>query len=336
MYDDPSPHEGTAFRWSLDGYPQLPYCLKSPRYQGALLERLAFTFRSLPIVFDRGRYELAKNVQFLWHSLEKCLIAATLELFKAAEVLHHLSFASFKYPSEYGYLRTFINKKQIRRLALMARDAFVPLMAMCSYAISLTPEFNTNNPPWVAKLEEAGIHPEWVEQLRTSQLADFSGSNERVGVIVQPKCVWLNRIPRMIKAGVPLWFVWDDPTDFSNTPVAKYCPTRAEVQAARHAGQWQEVQRGLTSVSNNSTALPDDSTFVPDDSTLVPDDSTLVPDTPSQPLATSDERFPRPDPLSSQRRGETMDQFFERRAGRHVLMERSESPAERRSQLDHA
>jgi hypothetical protein len=329
MYNDPLPHEGSAFRWSLDGYPQLPYCLKHPRYQGALLERLAFTFRSLPIDFDRGRYELSQNVQTLWHSLENCLIAATWELFRAANVMHHLSFQPFRYPSEYGYRRTYINKKQTRRLALMARDAFVPLMAMCSYAISLTPDFNTDNPSWVAKLEEVGIHPEWVEQLRTSQLADFSDTNERVGVIIQPNCVWLNRIPKMIKAGVPLWFLWDQPGDFTNTLVAKYRPTLAEVQAARRTGSWQEVPRVLASVSDDSTTLPDDSTFVPDD-------SSLVPDTPSQPSATSQERFPKPDPLSGQKRGETMDQFFDRRAARHALMEKSESPAERRSRLDRA
>ena len=112
MYDDPSPHEGTAFRWSLDGYPQLLYCLKSPQYQGALLECLAFTFCSLHITFDQGCYKLAKNVQFLWHLLEKCLIVAPLELFKATNILHRLSFTSFKYPSEYGYLRTYINKNK--------------------------------------------------------------------------------------------------------------------------------------------------------------------------------------------------------------------------------
>src|SRR6202040_3788085 len=154
----------------------------------------------------------------------------------------------------------------------------------------------------------------------------------------------------MIKTGVPLWFVGDHPNHFSNTLVAKYRPMHAEVQAAWRTGQWQEVPRALTSVSDNSTALldhptfvpddstlvPDDSTLVPDDSTFVPDDSTLVPDTPSQPLATSDERFPTPDPLSGQRRRETMDQFFERRAARHALMESSESLAERRSRLDRA
>ena len=70
-------------------------------------------------------------------------------------------------------------------------------------------------------------------------------------------------------------------------------------------GQWQEVLQALTSISDTSTTLlnhptfvPNNSTFVPNDSTFVPDNSTLVPNTPSQPLATSDEWFPRPDPLS--------------------------------------
>ena len=192
MYNNPLPHEASTLWWSLDGYPQLPYCLKHPQYQGTLLEHLTYTYHSLPIDFDWGRYELSKKVQILWHSLENCLIAAIWELFRAANIMHHLSFQPFKYPSKYGYHRTYINKNHTTWLALMARNAVIPLMAMCCYSISLTPDFNTDNPPWVAKLEEMRICPEWVKQLGTSHLADFLDTSERVGVIMQPHCVWLN------------------------------------------------------------------------------------------------------------------------------------------------
>jgi hypothetical protein len=30
---------------------------------------------------------------------------------------------------------------------------------------------------WMKKLEERGIHPEWIQSLKTSQVADFSESN---------------------------------------------------------------------------------------------------------------------------------------------------------------
>ena len=31
---EPRPSDATTFRWSLNPFPQLPYCLKYPRYQG--------------------------------------------------------------------------------------------------------------------------------------------------------------------------------------------------------------------------------------------------------------------------------------------------------------
>jgi hypothetical protein len=116
-----------------------------------------------------------------------------------------------------------------------AQDAFVPLMALCLYAISLTPDFTTENPSWVAKLEEMGIHPEWVQLLKDSQLAEFSASNDRVGVIIQPNCTWLNRVPRMVQANVPMYILWDIPGAYSDTEwfQKKYCPTFEEVKEAR-------------------------------------------------------------------------------------------------------
>jgi hypothetical protein len=200
-------------------------------------------------------------------------------------------------------------------------------MALCSYAISLTPSFTDENPPWVKRLEERGIHPEWIQLLEASQLADFSDSNLRLGVIIRPKCEWLNDIPNMIRANVPLWFLWDDPEDFSKSLMiySKYCPTRDEVRAAK-------LQQRVTANAPDVFGQ----TFPGGDWTSVPTDPLPLPPAPAgaPPPPASNERFPKPDQFGGQRRGETMKEFFDRRAARHVLIEQRESPAERTSRLD--
>jgi hypothetical protein len=214
-------------------------------------------------------------------------------------------FAEFQKPSEYGYRRMFGKCDQAVKCCMKARDAFIPLMALCSFAISYIPCFTTENPPWIEKLVEVGIHPEWVQSLKTSQLVDFSANNKRVGVIVQPQCVWLYLVPNMVRANVPLWFLWDSPEAISKSPVYTYLPTFEEVREAQMAAQWWEAAK--------QQVAPGTHYWTPiDDLALVSNNSTLVADGPSQPPLS--EQYPKPNPFSGQKRGGTMDDFFARRA----------------------
>ncbi|KIM85942.1 hypothetical protein PILCRDRAFT_86667 [Piloderma croceum F 1598] len=152
------------------------------------------------------------------------------------------------------------------------------------------PDFTAENPSWVAKLQEMGIHPEWVQLLKDSQLADFSASNERIGVIIQPNCKCLNHVSRLVQANVPVYILWDNPSDFSDTPWfrTRYCPTFEEVKAARLAAYLRKAQQPPSwgDISNASDAANDDSTLVPDDLTMVPDQQ---PPTPVQQLPMPDQ-----------------------------------------------
>ena len=178
------------------------------------------------------------------------------------------------------------------------------------------------------KLEERGIHLEWIWLLETSQLANFSDSNLHLGVIVQPKCKWLNDIPNMIRANIPLWFLWNDPEDFSKSLIiySKCCPTRDEVRVARPQ---QQVVRNAPDIFGQTFSGGDWTSYPTDVLPLLPAPAGALP------LPASNEQFPKPDPFSGQRRGETMKEFFDRCAMRHVLIEQRESPAEKTSWLDH-
>jgi hypothetical protein len=252
-----------------------------------------------------------------WQSLKVCLEAATVKLFNAVGALHSLDFCVFWRPSQYGYLNLFNKRPQCIQCCMNSRDAFVPLMALCSYAISLTPNFTAENASWVAKIEEMGIHEERVHLLKDSQLAKFSAFNERVGVIIQPNCTWLNHFSRLVQANVPVYILWDSPGAYFDTKwfQKKYCPTLEEVKEVQLVGYLRNASWG--DISNSGGAENDNSTLAPDDSTLVPD---------QQP--------PTPDQVSGQRRGETMDQFFPRPAARREQMEATEMPVNKRSRLD--
>lgn len=321
-FDDyATPRDATTLRCSLNLYPHLAYCLMWPLYREPLLQRLSCSRRTIPLEYIRTCWEMPKDLAYSWWSLEECLAAVANELLTWVRFPNYtgppknFGIMFFPKPSSFGYRRAFFNRAVCVRCCIRSRDAFIPLMALCSYAISLTPSFTDENPSWVQRLEERGIHPEWIQSLKASQLADFSNTNLRLGVIIRPKCEWLKDIPNMIRANVPLWFLWDDPKDFSDSLLIynKYCPTRAEVQAAYLQ---QQGMANPPDMSGRSFPLAP-----------APTDAPLQP-------PPSNEQFPKPDPFSGQRRGETMEEFFVRRATRHVLMEQRESLAERTSRLD--
>src|SRR5262249_14215276 len=85
---------------------------------------------------------------------------------------------------------------------------FVPLMAMCLWAIAhllSDSEIGPNapvNPYWATFLVQQGVHPGWVENLQRSDVGNFS--IKRVGTIIIPtKWNWPHHIEILIRAAVP-------------------------------------------------------------------------------------------------------------------------------------
>jgi hypothetical protein len=118
-----------------------------------------------------------------------------------------------------------------------SRDAFVPLMALCSWSISLVGALLTTNntPRWVNMLQEnPTVLPSWIEDLQHSMIANFNirrfGSfmdvtNDDVKRIISP----------MLQADVPIWFYWgtmSKPIASYDRALEKYCPSQAQIDAA--------------------------------------------------------------------------------------------------------
>jgi hypothetical protein len=100
-----------------------------------------------------------------------------------------------------------------RQCAMKSRDAFVPLMALCTFAISITKPSQTipgKSPRWVSLLQaEANVHASWIEDLMQSNVADLSGRTVRAGAFIDVSSFdSSNFINSFIEAKVPIWFYW--------------------------------------------------------------------------------------------------------------------------------
>src|SRR3954449_401947 len=96
-------------------------------------------------------------------------------------------------------------EKEAQCQCMMARDAFIFLMALCSYFIFLQGASTT----WNQKLVDLRmVHPEWAQNLGETPVADFSV--ERVGTIRSPhsNVQWASDLCMLIAAKVPVWIFW--------------------------------------------------------------------------------------------------------------------------------
>ena len=238
-------------------------------------------------------WRLSPETQNQWARLETGLRVVTYALMKEAKVLLPLDFRHFRLPSEYGWGCEVGEERYARKLAMRARDAFNPLMALCSYAISLLLhrdlDPSTDNPNWAQVLiEKADVHPEWVKSLQESPVADFS-PGKRVGVIVHMgRCQFLDHIPAMIRANVPIWLYWGH----LNSIFSPFHKVATMYRPSKDAVKATQMNQGATEMSQ-ADALPRIS-------------------------------YPEPEAHSGQKRGETWQEFFVRREesnARRILQE---------------
>ncbi|KZP19850.1 hypothetical protein FIBSPDRAFT_892431 [Athelia psychrophila] len=121
-----------------------------------------------------------------WQNLEVALVAITQELLQFSRVTLPTDWQWFPLPSKYNYQCGHLGKEKFLRSILLARDAFIPLMAHCSFAIAMTREFRKENPPWARRLMDIGIRPSFVQELQVSQVADFSAHH--MGTFIRENC----------------------------------------------------------------------------------------------------------------------------------------------------
>ncbi|KZP05288.1 hypothetical protein FIBSPDRAFT_766062, partial [Athelia psychrophila] len=167
--DPPYPRECRDLRFFSNAYPWLAFTPTTPRYQGTLLGRLACSKNSLVpkgwVEFRRHTWFMEDRIYEGWQNLEVALAAITQELLHFSGVTLPRDWQWFPLPSKYGYQCGHFGKEKFLKSVLLARDAFVPLMAHCSFAIAMTREFRKENPPWARRLLDIGVRPSFVHEL---------------------------------------------------------------------------------------------------------------------------------------------------------------------------
>ncbi|KAF7964826.1 hypothetical protein HWV62_2643 [Athelia sp. TMB] len=303
--EPPSPVESLTLRASSNKYPFLGFTMTSVRYSHVLLSRLDHTFRSLPVVYRRGEWFLEDKVARQWEDLECSLIDISNFLFNHFQIMLPADVAFFPFPSSYGFARGRPHEDQMRRGAMKARAAFGPLMALCSYLIALTPLSTAEHPPWVASLTDREglikIPPAWVDDFRSSPVADFSVHNPRVGTVMTPDCQFMEYLPKFVRANVPVWILWTRSEWYSDVPtVNRYRPEILHVQ---------EAYRSMPSTQGEHCSVS------------------------SRIIVGPLEEPPDVEPMSRQLKGESPEDFFSRQHYANCATSAAESHETRESRL---
>lgn len=231
------PREASKVRWNSKRSQHLAYIACHPSFNNPILERLNCTYRGLSIMREGGWYFLDPDIQHKWYRLEQSLLWVANTLLSGGRVNLQLDFEPGPVPSSCGYLNKHVEERFARRCAMNSRDAFVPLMALCSWSISLVGASLTANkaPQWVDMLQaNPTVVPSWIEDLQHSMIADFN--IHRFGSFMDVTDEDVKRIiGPMLRADVPIWFYWgtaSKPVMSYDRALEKYRPTHAQVDAA--------------------------------------------------------------------------------------------------------
>lgn len=196
--------------------------LRKFQAESAFLSRLQCDPARLPIVRVQMRdyigYSLNADTINAWRAIEASLLQVATILYEAMDghPEHTMPFNVFwSLPSEHKYDAVYRDLRDVRASALKARDALQVLTARVSMGIALVPTKRSWEPGWIEVLRRAGVLSAWIDELRDSPLCDFTPGT-RAGAFVVPHpsgTRWMNHVPCMIRANLPVYVKWPQTSD---------------------------------------------------------------------------------------------------------------------------
>ena len=229
--DDATPSQLRGRIWALHNHPYLPFMLYSP-FDGPMTSRLSTSAEQIALDKDFDGYHLPKDVSKSWKTLEQScrqIITVLSALFKQDYPQILFTCSAPPNPSHFGYSKDHRTESKARHAISQSLDAFVLLFAYVSFSIAIcrkpedpafisTESLSTSTQPrWFQhlSLRQSKIHPEWLQLLADSPISNFTTTPQRVGVIINvSRCSWINLVPSMLKANVPIWLYWGIPPVF--------------------------------------------------------------------------------------------------------------------------
>ena len=200
-------HCWTSPSWYNPQHPFFAFVLRQPYFFGPLFQRLQGTMGSFPIIRVAGRFALDRDLQEKWWFLERALTGIADFFFKQSGTAfqHTLDIAEFRPPRQWGYQKAHVGERETRIRITNARNAFVPLMALCSYALATnTQYFPFDERTWTrALVVEGGVDPAWAELL--AQTPILSTRAMRIGMYTDDTTAPSNLYFPCLAFNVPLW-----------------------------------------------------------------------------------------------------------------------------------
>ncbi|KIJ24990.1 hypothetical protein M422DRAFT_274128 [Sphaerobolus stellatus SS14] len=200
--------------WLSEAYPHLALALLQPTFTGDVtLGQQWFRVGSTP----RRHRSMGPSRNALYFISKKLLSKTNVNL--------PVDFAFTRLPHTCGYRKKFLSSKRAKSAVLRSQQAFMPLMAMVSFAIAIYPdgEDGSAQPAWYTYLRDTwAVDSTWLDALFDSCVANFDqATNPRVGAFVDMrKLTSANVLKELHRAGAPLWFCWGPPD--TRTPPSQW------------------------------------------------------------------------------------------------------------------
>ncbi|KAJ3507459.1 hypothetical protein NLJ89_g6294 [Agrocybe chaxingu] len=220
--------------WEVHDRPYLAFMLRSP-----LAGRAMHQF-TIPLNITEGSsgWHLPWDTAKAWKRFEHSLRAVAHQLVSYLKLRHpqinHTWIEPSK-PSSYGYFGPHPSEEQARCGIKDSIDGFIVYAAYLSFLICLgrfvgtsrsAPEFFK-----AAKIEDQDL----IVSLLDSGIGRYDANCARVGVFVDARqCPWINVVPFMVKADVPVWLYWGRPPFSvpSNSWISAFAPAEPNSSSA--------------------------------------------------------------------------------------------------------
>ncbi|KAJ3504452.1 hypothetical protein NLJ89_g7927 [Agrocybe chaxingu] len=215
--------------WQTHDRPYLTFMLKEPLAGLAMHQ-----FSSCPNVTEgRSGWHLPWSTAKAWKHVDHCLRATVYTLSSYLKLRHpqidRIWDEPLK-PSSYGYFDAHPSESEARCRIADSIDGFVVYMAYLSFLICLGCFVGTSRS--AVELFKAAqiVDQDLISMLLDSGIGSYGANRARVGVIVDTRqCPWINLVPFMVKADVPVWLYWGVPPFSvpSNSWISAFAPAFA-------------------------------------------------------------------------------------------------------------
>ena len=214
--------------WATERCPEIAYLPRNcmiPRCH--FFGPISIDIRTVPVKETPEGYTLEDRILNMWRSIEEDILHVTELLLRRETSSIEAKFPSDPFwgaPKEYTYTQIHLTAGSVRAAVQRARDAFFFLFARCTLAIALCigpgddkQVVKDKYPSWASYLIEQGVSRELVHSLYTSKIADLSPDFPRLGAFVDPfgGTRWMNHVPCMIRANLPVYIYWHDGPGFA-------------------------------------------------------------------------------------------------------------------------